>query len=113
MLATVMGGFRGTFVQMIVSAIALSLALLWGGPWRERQVSRLGRAIAVIAVVAAIGIFTAATFFPDEVKARWALYTETLYPRVRHRNWAIARGNTRKRTLNPYLSSRIGNGATA
>lgn len=79
-LATVMGGFRGTFVQMIVSAIALSLALLWGGPWRERQVSRLGRAIAVIAVVAAIGIFTAATFFPDEVKARWALYTETLSP---------------------------------
>lgn len=82
-LATVMGASRGAFVQVIVCAVSLSLALLWGGPWRHRQIhflSRAFRVIIVIAVVAAIGIFAANEFFSDALKARWALYTETLSP---------------------------------
>jgi hypothetical protein len=79
-LATVMGASRGAFVQMIVGAVALGGALLWGGSWRKRQIIRLGGAIMVIAVVVAIGIFAATAFFPDAINARWALYAETLSP---------------------------------
>jgi hypothetical protein len=79
-LATVMGGFRGTFVQVIVCLIVLTMALLWGGPWRQRQDSRMSRAIAIIVIVTAVGIAAATVFFPDEIEARWALYAETLSP---------------------------------
>jgi hypothetical protein len=79
-LATFMGGFRSTFIQMIVSSIVLSLALLWGGLRRQRHTFRMSKAITLIAVVAAIGILAAAEFSPDAIRARWALYTETLSP---------------------------------
>jgi hypothetical protein len=79
-LATAMGGFRGPLVQMIVSSVVLSFALLWGGPWRQRRISRLSKAISIVAVVGAIGILGATTFFPDATAARWEYYTKTLSP---------------------------------
>jgi hypothetical protein len=79
-LATVLGGFRGPLVQMIFGSVVLSIALLWGGPWRQRRVSRLTKAISIMAVVGAIGILVASTFFPDATAARWEYYSATLSP---------------------------------
>ena len=51
-LATLMSSSRGTFVYMIFDTIVLTLALLWGAPWRQRQVFRLGRHCGRMAIVA-------------------------------------------------------------
>ena len=37
-LATLMSSSRGTFVYMIGDTIVLTLAVLWGAPWKQRQV---------------------------------------------------------------------------
>jgi hypothetical protein len=79
-LATVMSGVRGPIVHLIINGTVLSLALLWGAPWRQRQAFRLGKAIRLAATFAAIAILIGVTFFPEAVQARWAFYAETLSP---------------------------------
>ncbi len=79
-LATVLSGVRGTFVHLIINGTVLSLALLWGAPWRQRQAFRLGKAIRLAATFAGIAILIGVTFFPQAVQARWAFYAETLSP---------------------------------
>jgi len=79
-LATIMSSSRGANVYMVLDAIVLSLALFWGAPWRHRQVFRLGKAIRWMAIFAGTAIVLAILFFPDQVKARWAFYSETLSP---------------------------------
>jgi hypothetical protein len=79
-LATIMSGVRGSFVQMIINGTVLTLAVLWGAPWRQRQAFRIGKAIRLAATFAAIAILIGVTFFPTEVQARWAFYAETLSP---------------------------------
>ena len=49
----------------------------------QRQAIRLGKVFTLIACVTAIGIFVATTFFPEAIKARWAIYSETLSPTSR------------------------------
>jgi len=79
-LATVMSGIRGPVVHMIINGSVLSIALLWGAPWRQRQAFRLGKAIRLAATFAGIAILFAIAFFPEAVQARWAFYAETLSP---------------------------------
>jgi hypothetical protein len=79
-LATILHGGRGDFVYFIVGAVVLTLAFLWGSPWRRTQAFRLRRAISVAAVSIVLVVAAAVVFFPDEVRSRWALYTETLSP---------------------------------
>lgn len=79
-LATIMSSSRGTNVYMVIDAIVLGLALFWGAPWRQRQVFRLGKAIRWMTIVAGTGLLLAVLVFPDQVKARWAFYSETLLP---------------------------------
>jgi hypothetical protein len=79
-LATLMEGQRGPFMYLLIDATVLTLALLWGAPWRQRQAFRLGKAIRLSATFAGVAILIAVTFFPEAVHARWALYTETLSP---------------------------------
>jgi len=79
-LTTVMSGFRGTIVEMIISTIVLAAILLWGGSRRHGQVFRMTKALIIIGVVAVVGVAAAAWFAPDEFNARWALYSETLSP---------------------------------
>jgi hypothetical protein len=79
-LATVMGGTRGPFMYLLIDGTVLTIALLWGAPWRERQAFRLGKAIRLSATFAGIAILLAVTFFPEAVHARWAMYSETLSP---------------------------------
>nr|HEV7955255.1 hypothetical protein [Candidatus Acidoferrales bacterium] len=79
-LATIMSSSRGTNVYMVIDAIVLGVALFWGAPWRQRQAFRMGKAIRWMATFAGVAILIAVLFFPEEVKARWAFYTETLLP---------------------------------
>lgn len=79
-LATVLTGSRGAFVYLIVDTVVLSVGFLWGAPWRKKQAFRMGKAIRTAVIVAAVGFMLAIVFFPDAVKSRWAVYTETLSP---------------------------------
>ncbi len=79
-IATVMTGSRGAFLYLILDAIVLSIALLWGAPWRQRQAFRLGKVVRNAFAVSALAILLAIVFFPDAVRARWALYVDTLSP---------------------------------
>jgi hypothetical protein len=79
-LATIMSSSRGANVYMVIDAIVLGAALFWGAPWRQRQVFRMGKAMRWMATFAGVAILIAVLFFPEEVKARWAFYSETLFP---------------------------------
>jgi hypothetical protein len=79
-LATIMSSSRGTNVYMVIDTIVLGLALFWGAPRRQRQAFRVGKAIRWMATFAGVAILIAVLFFPEEVKARWAFYSETLLP---------------------------------
>jgi hypothetical protein len=79
-LATIMSSSRGTNVYMILDAIVLGVALYWGAPRRQRQAFRVGKALRWMAIFAGTGLFLAILIFPEEVKARWAFYSETLLP---------------------------------
>jgi hypothetical protein len=79
-LATIMSSSRGTNVYMVIDAIVLGAALFWGAPWRQRQAFRMGKAIRWMATFAGVAVLIAVLFFPEEVKARWAFYSETLSP---------------------------------
>lgn len=112
-LATVMSGSRGPFVYLIVDGAVMSLAVLWGAPWRQRQAFRLGKAIRLTATFAGIAIIIAITFFPEDVHARWALYSETLSPtsetsELRFRGWEYPLDNFESIFSQPNWQ--IGNG---
>jgi hypothetical protein len=79
-LATIMSSSRGTNVYMVFDAIVLGVALFWGAPWRQQQAFRVGKAIRWMVTVAGMGILLAVLIFPEQVKARWAFYSETLFP---------------------------------
>jgi hypothetical protein len=97
-LATVMSSSRGTNVFMVVDTIVLTLAVLWGAPWRQRQVYRIGKAIRWMAIFAIASIALAIVFFPDAIGARWAFYSETLNPmsstqEISYRAWEYPEKN--------------------
>jgi hypothetical protein len=79
-LATVMGGVRHAFISMLVSSIVLIAAMLWGSGRRVNELFRIGKAIRLVTVFAAAAVVFMILLFPDAIKARWALYTETLTP---------------------------------
>ena len=78
--ATLFSGSRGAVVFVSVTAVAMSIALLWGAPWRARMVHRILKAIGWSAAIAAVGLSLAVILYPSEVGSRVAFYTETLNP---------------------------------
>jgi hypothetical protein len=78
--ATLLSGSRGAFVYVSASALTMSVAFLWGAPWRWKQAHRLARAIRRSFIVGALGLTTILLLFPDEAGSRIAYYTETLLP---------------------------------
>lgn len=79
-MAILLGGSRGSFMHGAISAGVLGLLFLWGSPrdWKDgrmlTQAIYRGGALLVVAVIALI------LLFPEEVGARFALYSETLMP---------------------------------
>jgi len=115
-IATIMCGARSPIVYLIVDAIVLSLAMLWGAPWRQGQVFRLGKAIRNMIIVCAISIGLATVLFPDQISRRWAFYSDTLVPTGAHselgnRAWDYPIKNTEAVFEHPNW--RFGNGTGA
>ena len=85
-------GSRGCFLWTFISALAASVAFLWGAPWKQREVVRVFRSIARIAVGMVLAIVLLDAIFPEAIGARVALYAETLLPdsrtsELRARTW--------------------------
>jgi hypothetical protein len=78
--AALLSGNRGCFVWVFASAAVLSVAFLWGAPWRQRQGHRMVKAIRWSAGLVVLTLALFVTIFPDQVGSRVAYYTETLLP---------------------------------
>ena len=79
-LATVMEGVRHAFIAILVSAVILVAAILWGSGRSAGQLIRAGKAIRLALTFAAFSLLFMTFLYPDAIKARWALYSETLTP---------------------------------
>ena len=79
-IAIFMSGGRGVAVSGFGTAGILTVAFLWGAPWRWKQAHRLVRSIrrAIFASILAFGLIIA--IFPKEIAARLAFYEETMSP---------------------------------
>jgi hypothetical protein len=92
-VAVALCGSRGTLLLVLISAVVLSTAFIWGAPWRTRQVYRMFAAIRRAAVIMCICLGVVVMAFPSEIGSRWAFYSETLTPgstanELPHRVWA-------------------------
>ena len=83
-VAAMMSGSRGCASYVVISALVISAALLWGSPPRRFEAYRLFKAISRSYVVVALGLFLMLAVFPRAVGARWTFYTETLDPRSQY-----------------------------
>jgi hypothetical protein len=91
-VAAMMSGSRGCASYVVISALVLSAALMWGAPPRRLETYRLFKAIRRSYVVVALGLFLMVAIFPEAIGARWTFYSETLDPRsqdfeARNRAW--------------------------
>ncbi len=80
-VAAMMSGSRGCASYVVISALVLSAALLWGAPPRGLEAYRLFKAIRRSYMVVALGLFLMLVVFPEAIGARWTFYAETLDPR--------------------------------
>ena len=71
---------RGSFMWGMITALATSVAFIWGAPWRERQAWRVLRAIQRAALGICLAIILLFITFPDALLSRLAIYQETLLP---------------------------------
>jgi hypothetical protein len=79
--AILLSGVRGAFVYGIATAILLAPSFLRGAPAAERMGWRkVMSAVRWVSVLVGITLVALAYYFPSEVGARWAFYTETLSP---------------------------------
>jgi hypothetical protein len=90
--AVLLNGSRGAVMFSAASALVLTVAFLWGAPWRHRQAHRSLRAVRRSLTMTALGLAAIILIFPDEAGSRIALYTETLLPsssayEVSYRTW--------------------------
>jgi len=76
----VMTGGRGSFSWVLISALVLTVGLLWGVPRRWSQGQRLFKAIRRSYAGAALALLLTVAIFPKEIGARWTFYKETLSP---------------------------------
>ena len=63
-----------------INIAAVSIAFLWGAPWRQREVIRVLRTLGRIAVGGVLAMVLLAVIFPEALGSRLALYSETLNP---------------------------------
>jgi hypothetical protein len=78
--ATLFSGNRGAVMTVVASALVLTVAFLWGAPWRQRQAHRIVKTVRRSFMVAALGLAAVLMLFPEEAGSRIAYYTETLLP---------------------------------
>ncbi len=79
-VATLLSGSRSAVVSVVVSALVLSAAFLWGVPSRWRQRRRLIQTMRRSFIVVALALVVLLLFFPEDAGSRIAFYAETLNP---------------------------------
>jgi hypothetical protein len=89
---------RGIVLWSIGSAIAGSVAFVWGAPWRQREVLRVLRNVQRAALGVAVAIVLLLATYPEALLSRVAFYTETLSPsstasELQNRTWDYPIGN--------------------
>ena len=85
-------GSRGAVMYAIATVFALSIAFLWGAPWRWQQAHRMLKAVRRLFIFGALGLAVILLVFPEEAGSRIAFYAETLSPsssayQLGHRSW--------------------------
>ena len=78
--ALVLTASRGAFMWEFINTLAFSAAFLWGAPWRTGEVIRVLRAIQRTALGLVTAFILLLFLFPDALKSRLSLYSETLIP---------------------------------
>jgi hypothetical protein len=83
---------RGIVLWSLGSALAGSVAFVWGAPWRQREVMRVLRNVQRAAIGIALAIVILLATYPEALLSRVAFYTETLSPsssasQLQNRSW--------------------------
>ena len=112
-VATLFSGSRGALMLAIATVLVLSVAFLWGAPWRWQQAHRMLKAVRRFFIVGALGLATILLVFPEAAASRIAFYAETLLPssseyQLGHRSWDYPIYNLELAFTNPNWI--IGNG---
>jgi len=71
---------RGVVLYTAGSAIAGTIAFVWGAPWRQREVIRVLRTAQRTALGIALGVGLLFFIFPEALLSRVAFFSETLTP---------------------------------
>jgi hypothetical protein len=71
---------RGSFMWGMISAVATSVAFIWGAPWRQGGALRAIRAIQRTALGIGLAIVLLFIAYPDALLSRLDIYQETLAP---------------------------------
>ena len=112
-LATLLSGSRGTFLWLLISTVALTLAYRWGAPMRGDQSRRLMKAIRRSIIFAAAGVLIFVALFPSAASSRFNFYSQTLLPgssayQLGDRTWTYPIGELVKAFSEPHWF--VGNG---
>lgn len=78
--AAVMSTSRGVVMWCGGSTLIVMAAFIWGAPWKQREVSRVIRSLQRVAIFAGLAIVLLAILFPEAIRSRTAIYSETLNP---------------------------------
>jgi hypothetical protein len=82
--STAVGAFlsasRGTFMWAMINGIAVSIAFVWGAPWRQGEALRSFRAVQRALIATALGIVLVFFTFPEALLSRVAIYRGWNYP---------------------------------
>jgi len=78
--ALILTASRGAFMWEFINILVFSIAFLWGAPWRTREVVRVLRTIQRTGLGLIMAFVLLFFIFPDALKSRLSLYSETLSP---------------------------------
>lgn len=77
-VAVMITGTRTPFVFMVISALMMTSAFLWGAPWKWGQGHRLVKALRRAFFIGAVGLILMAEVFPLVLGDHWRFLSETL-----------------------------------
>jgi hypothetical protein len=79
-VAAIMTASRGVVMWCASSSLVIAAAFLWGASWKQREALRVVRSIQRVILLGGLSILAMAVIFPEELRSRVAIYSETLNP---------------------------------
>jgi hypothetical protein len=77
-VGVIITGNRTPVVFVVISALMMTAAFLWGAPWRWGQGHRLVKALRRTLFIAALALIVMVEVYPNVMGAHWAFVSETL-----------------------------------